>query len=269
MKIYGEVLKSVKNNNPLSRTWTTYDQDIRILESREILNLYETKVKLDTKIKVKFILAGENTTDTLNSYRRLKKAGKLDKNLLVIIFSANSSSNLMPFTPWILFHRAFHPITFTNISKSKDLITEYQIKRIFSILIYLTKLFKASQQIEIKSINNIKYKDIDYDVNESSEIGLEWNPSETKGTKINQYVFTFRSARTETRLIDLDIIAELFAQMFICGKIKLFDVDKISDEIIPKENKNFLKEKYKEVEEMLNDSYTKIIQNLGGKVYAW
>lgn len=269
MKIYGEVLKSVKDNNPYPNGWPTYDQDIRILESRDILDLYETKIKLDTKLNVNFILAGKESHDILKKYRKLQKSGKMDKNLCVIIFSGNISADPMPFTPWILIHRAFHPITLSNISKSKDLNIYYQIKRIFSILVYLAKLFKASQQLEIKTINNIKYKYVDYVVNESSLIGLEWIPKESKGTKINQYIFTFRSARTETRLIDLDIIAELFAQMFICGKIKLFDVVKIPDEIVPKENKHFLKEKYKEVEEMLNDSYTKIIQDLGGKIYCF
>lgn len=268
MKIYGEVLKSVKDNNPYPNGWSTYDQDIRILESRDILDLYETKIKLGTKLKVKFILAGNESQDILKNYRKLQKSGKMDKNLCVIIFSGNESADPMPFTPWILIHRAFHPITIYE-PIGKDLNIKHQINRICSILIYLTKLFKESRQLEIKTINNLKYEYYENVSIVGSLKDLEWIPKRSKGTKINQYVFTFRSARTETRLIDIDIIAELFAQMFICGKIKLFDVDKIPDEIIPKENKLFLKEKYKEVEEMLNDSYSKIIQDLGGKIYCF
>ena len=267
MKISGEVLDCViKKGNPYGlRAWPSFDKDIRILIDQNLLDRYASKIRLDTSLNFKFILSGDNTHDLYSHYRKEKKKGKIEKNLVVILFSSNEGSNSYPFTPWILFHRSFHAI-FRLVFSNKHREIKYQINRIHSNLSYLDKII-SEFRIGNTNIQNILYDFKEWD-NEIVYQNLEWG-KDFKIPKFNHYVFNFRSARLTSRLINLDIFSELFAQMFVCGKIKLADVNIIPDELISKENKILLKEKYLEVEEELNKSYTRIIQNLGGNVYAF
>ena len=238
--------------------------DKDIISSKSTMKKYSSKMNLDSDLIFDFYLF-----DIETSYKRecileenvLSRFKPKDDKSLSIVFNGNWGVNYYPFTPWILMHRSFHAISqFNSIRTKNHVLIQNLVKRIVTELVVLEENFlSAKNYVYIKK----NYDNIHGSADVLNDLKYYGNPDNH-----SNYLFPFRSARMNMRLMTIDLVCELFAQKFIQGRISFFDVMKIPDLVVPNRNKAELREVYMEQEDKVNKLYDAIIDLLPGNIYT-
>lgn len=216
-----------------------YEVNKKIFTDKNILETYKNYGK-NVGPKVNFILrsyhyrgdsSSKNMNSILESYQR-------DKNSITVIFLGNEGFDYMPFTPWILFHRFFHAIHIGNTTS--DFVGGFFINSYIPEIINFGKELLEIYGKYIDISYHKKFKLFEFEFFEIKNTGLVPAPA---------WIFKFKSAKN-TRLLTLDVYAELFAQFCTNRKITF-----------TRELPNFLTEHEKSTIIQIHEKYEKEITN--------
>lgn len=241
----------------------TKEVDFGILTNNKTMEQYSSKMKFNRDITFNFYLLDKSFGDRNIVY--IPDFKPENNNEVSIVFHGNFAyKDFLPFTPWILMHRSFHAIS--QFSKDNG---ENNFNKIMSIGDRI--IFElAIQELNFLAAQKDNYHDWNYldapacSSSMTDELKYRINGKQEDYIK---YMFPFRSARNNLRLISLDLVCEFFAQKCMLGKIKFFDVNKIPNEIIPQKNKSLLNERYNEQANKIDRLYEDIFNLIGGNVY--
>lgn len=239
--------------------------DKDIISNKSTMKKYSSKIKLETDLIFDFYLFDIEIKTPKKEhgfgYELLSRFKPKDDKTVSIVFNGNWGANYYPFTPWILMHRSFHTISQFNIRKTKSYnLIQNLVKRIVAELVVLEENFlSAKNYVYIKK----NYDNIFGSADIFNDLKYYGNPDNH-----SNYLFPFRSARMNMRLMTIDLVCELFAQKFLQGEISFFDVMKIPDLVVPNHNKSELREVYMEQEDKVNKLYDDIISLLPGNIFT-
>lgn len=286
-KVYG----TLKNGK------TSLEVDNEIFSNKSYERIYENSIKLQLQGKINFILvnlpwyfAYDDDYNIIKDFKSKYKE-KIKNSVNVFFFGNISGGEHMPLTPWMIFHRMSHAdyigensnnssIYTDTIEKEflyqkeflsltrENYINDYVYKFISDMGLTSNKYMYGYRSQEkkdfVKFFKNSEYLDNFFNAGEDHIFEKFKSVARYHNKKSDdwaKYIFPFKSTNS-CRLFVGDILAELFAQKFICGKISLQKVTNIPDDVVPPENKELLMEKYKEYENKLNIIYDTIIKNI-------
>lgn len=265
--------------------------DSSIIGDQEKLNEYCSELKYtDKNLNFNIMFCPENyyisNNFNIDDIRSYCKSNNIDyKYKINIIFYGNESGDYMPFTKWIIFHRTYHAFYFS--------VNDYFDNKLIQIFKKLTWDFFKHIDVEKyiyditdedPSFNNGKNIELDL-FNNFMEGFLDLNSDSKKLHKylnsgfdesfydyhldinknLNKNLFTFKSARTERLITELDIGPEFFAQKIVQGRCILQNVDFIDEKYITEDNRNILRSIFKKHETSINNIIDELISCLNKK----
>lgn len=252
---YSDKLNEFGKSFDMTDSIADYEKDKKIFTDANILKKYKQYGK-GVGAKINFVLVAyaigyENRKDLSPIIDKIKNEIANDDNSFTVIFMGNYSANYIPFTPWILFHRAFHAIECYSLTYEYTEVTEYM------------EIFSTIKENLGKDLLHI-YKDyvdkrFHYDFAQ-----LSFSKYYHVTGHMVEWFFKFKSVKT--KMHSTDIMAELFAQF--CTNRRVLFTRNLPNFLSNKEKINAIIV-YEKYEKELTDFFLKLEKLLVGKIFIF